>query len=142
MTNPDAFHIANNGFLRGIKSWADLDTLWSVLRNHNDGDWYIYTVENNPPTQPVSTNELSDFITQLDQQLHEQHEEDYCGIVYCDNPANPSFIKVYDPKNLGVVCGYSDNPPLPGWIITRHLPSSLKPVEKPSMWKKILHTFN
>jgi hypothetical protein len=36
-------------------------------------------------------------------------------------------VKIYDPHNLGVSCGYSDNPPLPGWVL-----SKLAPVDLPA----------
>ena len=54
-----------------------------------------------------------------------EHEEDYCGIVYADDLQQPSFIKIYDPHNLGVSCGYSENPPLPGWIMSQIAPCDL-----------------
>ena len=86
--------------------------------------------------------DLSNFIETTDQLLHEQHQEDYCGIVYVDNIDTPEYIKIYDPANLGVVCGYSDNPPLPGWILSRLVPCDLHPKKPQSLWKKYLHRFN
>ena len=35
------------------------------------------------------------------------------------------MVKIYDPNNLGVSCGYSDNPPLPGWVLSRVAPVDL-----------------
>ena len=37
----------------------------------------------------------------------------------------PTYIKIFDPHNLGVACGYSDNPPLPGWVVSRIRPEDL-----------------
>jgi hypothetical protein len=56
-----------------------------------------------------------------------EHREDYCGIVYADDLRTPTFVKIYDPNNLGVVCGFSDAPPLPGWVM-----SLIPPVDLPS----------
>ena len=56
-----------------------------------------------------------------------EHPHDYCGIVYADQLDAPSFVKIFDPNNLGVSCGFSDNPPLPGWILCRVPPEDLKP---------------
>ena len=71
-----------------------------------------------PPVQPVSKQQLEKFLAEITTLLHEEHQEDYCGIVYANDKENPSFIKIYDPNNLGVVCGFSSNPPLPGWILS------------------------
>jgi hypothetical protein len=58
--------------------------------------------------------------------LRREHDEKYCGIVYADDLQSPSFIKIYDPNNLGVSCGYSDNPPLPGWVLSKIQPVDLQ----------------
>jgi hypothetical protein len=39
-------------------------------------------------------------------------------------------VKIYDPNNLGVSCGFSTNPPLPGWIMSRVPPDELQPSHK------------
>ena len=39
-------------------------------------------------------------------------------------------VKIYDPNNLGVSCGFSTNPPLPGWIMCRVPPEDLQPGHK------------
>jgi hypothetical protein len=54
----------------------------------------------------------------------------------------PAFVKIYDPNNLGVSCGYSDNPPLPGWLLTRIRPYDLKservvPKIRKRWWQKV-----
>ncbi len=81
---------------------------------------------------------LERFIDEIDALLREQHAEAYCGIVYADNPTDPGFIKIYDPDNLGVVCGFSDNPPLPGWVLSLtapvDLPTALPPPKGRSRW--------
>jgi hypothetical protein len=28
------------------------------------------------------------------------------------------MVKIYDPNNLGVSCGFSKNPPPPGWVMS------------------------
>jgi hypothetical protein len=63
--------------------------------------------------------------------LHREHEEDYCGIVYAGNTQQPAFIKIFDPNNLGVTCGFSAKPPLPGWIMSRIAPIDLEPALYP-----------
>jgi hypothetical protein len=110
----------------GIMRWHQLDALWATLRNEAANDWYIYAVGEQPPEQTSNSDQLLSFVDKVDQLLRQEHEEDYCGIVYADDPEKPSFIKIFDPNNLGVVCGSSDNPPMPGWVL-----SKIKPVDLP-----------
>ena len=117
------FARAFRGSFSGILRWPQLDELWQALRNSHR-HFYIYAVGEEPPQQQATADELDRFITEIDKLLHEEHQEDYCGIVYADDREDPAFIKIFDPNNLGVVCGFSENPPLPGWII-----SVLQPVD-------------
>jgi hypothetical protein len=63
----------------------------------------------------------------LDALWRREHDERLCGIVYADDLRIPSLVKIYDPNNLGVSCGFSSNPPLPGWVM-----SKLPPVDLPA----------
>lgn len=112
------------GRFSGVLHWDDLDELWLVVRKTAGAGWYLYAVGEPVPTQAASAAQVELFIAELDGLLRREHEEDYCGIVYADDRAAPSLIKVFDPNNLGVQCGYSTNPPLPGWVLSR-----LPPVE-------------
>jgi hypothetical protein len=137
--NPDSEFLRRfKGGFSGILRWPQLDTLWETVRKSNDGQWYVYQVGEEPPTSPCSAEELATFLTRVDDLLRKEHAEDYCGVVYVDNPDNPEFIKVFDPNNLGVSCGYSDNPPLPGWIISRippiDLPNAMPPPQNRKRW--------
>ncbi|OOZ37059.1 hypothetical protein BOW51_04320 [Solemya velesiana gill symbiont] len=105
---------AFRGSFTSALRWHNLDDLWDTLKNQADDGWYLYAVGETPPETPVNREQLLKFIDEIDVLLREEHDEDYCGIVYSDHPPEPSFIKIYDPNNLGVSCGYSDNPPLPG----------------------------
>jgi hypothetical protein len=125
---PDAraqFDAAFRGSFTSAMRWHHLDALWERLRTQADDGWYIYAIGEPPPQQPVSTADLRTFIDEIDVLLRKEHDEDYCGIVYADDLQQPGFIKIYDPNNLGVSCGYSDNPPLPGWLLTRIQPYDL-----------------
>lgn len=112
------------GFTSALR-WPQLDALWDVLRGMNDGGWYVYAVGETPPQTPLTVPELELFISEIDAFLRREHEEDYCGIVYADSLTHPGMIKIYDPHNLGVSCGFSDNPPLPGWVVSRLPPCDL-----------------
>ena len=123
---PDAqrFRQAYRGRFQGILRWPDLDRLWARLRG-DPGPWYIYAMGEPPPERPAPAGALERFIDEIDPWLRREHGEDYCGIVYVDDPERPAFVKIFDPHRLGVVCGYSDDPPPPGWILSRLPPVPL-----------------
>jgi hypothetical protein len=124
--NQDPYLSAFRGRFTSALRWPQLDALWQRLRERADAGWYLYAIGEAPPQQPAAAEELSRFIGEIDQLLRREHDEDFCGIVYADSLDAPSFVKIYDPNNLGVVCGFSDNPPLPGWTL-----SLLPPVDLP-----------
>lgn len=115
-----AYMLQFRGSFKSAMRWHHLDALWQRLREAPQG-WYVYHVGDELPEAPLTADQLLHFLEQIDQLLRADHEEDYCGIVYADDLQRPTMVKVYDPHNLGVSCGYSDNPPLPGWVLS-HLP--------------------
>lgn len=121
------FLLAFRGTFTSALRWHQLDALWDRVRDSAGESWYLYAVGEEPPQEPADAVRVQAFVAEIDKLLREEHQEDYCGIVYADDPENPSFIKIYDPNNLGVSCGYSDDPPLPGWIMSR-----LRPVDLPA----------
>lgn len=116
---------AFRGSFTSALRWHHLDALWAVLRGRLDG-WYVYHVGDTVPDSPLTAEEMGRFIDEIDRLLREEHHEDYCGIVYADSLQDPAMIKIYDPHNLGVTCGYSENPPLPGWVLSRIPPEDLQ----------------
>ncbi|MFN6961511.1 MAG: hypothetical protein ACK4N6_04645 [Rhodocyclaceae bacterium] len=128
------------GRLWSVMSWERLDTFWK--RIEPDGGWYVYAVGEPPPSAPVSAEALAGFIEKIDALLRREHHHDYCGIVYADDLEAPTFVKIFDPNNLGVSCGFSTHPPLPGWILSRVPPEDLKPVtplpeSRRRWWRKL-----
>jgi hypothetical protein len=121
----EPFLRAFRGSFTSALRWHQLDALWERLRERADAGWYIYAVGETPPAAPSSAEQVRSFIVEIDKLLREEHDEDYCGIVYADDLNKPSFLKIYDPHNLGVSCGYSENPPLPGWVMSRIPPVDL-----------------
>ena len=126
-TEQTAYLQAFRGSFISALRWPQLDDLWERLRADAAGGWYVYAVGEPPPAQTVSAEHFNRFITEIDLLLRTEHDEKYCGIVYADDMLAPGFVKIYDPHNLGVSCGYSDNPPLPGWVL-----SKLPPVDLPA----------
>ena len=142
MNDKNAYLKAYNGKLTGIRKWDDLDDLWDVIRGVADQSWYVYAVGEEPPSEPISAKNLLQFIAQIDELLRKEHDETYCGIVYFDDKEAPGFIKIYDPNNLGTVCGSSDAPSLPGWTLSKQVPVDLPQASPPPgnrrrWWRKL-----
>ncbi|WJW75150.1 hypothetical protein QVG61_11745 [Thiohalobacter sp. IOR34] len=138
----DPYLSAFRGSFYGVLRWPQLDALWDSLRSDAEG-WYIYAVGEPPPERPADAERLLRFIEEIDALLRREHEEDYCGIVYTDAFETPTFIKIFDPNNLGVSCGFSDNPPLPGWVLSKMKPADLQadtplPGNRRRWWQRLL----
>ncbi len=122
------------GTLYSVLSWDQLTALWQKLES--GAGWYLYAVGQDLPERKSSGEEVGHFISQIDELLRKEHEEDYCGIVYADDLDKPSFIKIYDPHNLGVSCGSSGHHIFPGWIMSQQAPVNLKPAVVPNNRKR------
>lgn len=138
----EAYVSAFRGNFTSTMRWPDLDEFWEVLKANADDNWYIYAVGEIPPESTSAKAHLLNFIDGIDELLHREHDEDYCGIVYVDNKDAPEFVKIFDPNNLGVTCGFSENPPLPGWILSRIQPVELEealnpPKNRQRWWQQI-----
>ena len=136
------FRDAFRGTFYGVLRWPQLDALWETLRQDATGDWYLYAVGAEPPTETIVADKLLEFIGEIDVLLRKEHGEDYCGIVYTDSFEQPTFVKIFDPHNLGVSCGFSDNPPLPGWVMSRLPPVTLesrdqRPEGRKRWWRRL-----
>lgn len=123
-TPSDEYLTQFRGSFTSALRWPQLDELWRQVCAEPAG-WYVYAVGEPPPVGPVSADDLQHFIREIDALLRKEHDEDYCGIVYADDRNAPRMVKIYDPHNLGVTCGFSDNPPLPGWVLSRIAPIDL-----------------
>ena len=144
-TDGSAYKLAYRGRLVAINQWEDLDEFWNVMHSIADESWYIYAIGERPPKDPAPTEKVHEFILEIDTLLRKDHDEEYCKIVYADDHKHPSFVKIYDPNNLGVVCGSSDNPPLPGWTLSKQQPINLEaafppPGNRRRWWQKMFAT--
>lgn len=142
---PPSFERLMNGLLYSLLSWKQLEDFWPKINTQTG--WYIYAIGEALPAVTSSPNEVTDFIKRIDELLHNDHRESYCGIVYADNLDSPSMIKIYDPNNLGVSCGSSKNPPLPGWIMSIMPPIELHqkgiiPANRKRWWQSFLSSDN
>ncbi len=141
-SNEDTFYIAFRSHFTSLLRWEDLDTFWKVVRKNAAAGWYVYAIGEPAPVQLSTAEQVNNFLNEVDALLRKEHQEDYCGIVYTDSKTEPSMIKIFDPNNLGVQCGFSDNPPLPGWVMSRLPPVALhdsahRPENRKRWWRKL-----
>ncbi|WP_026220962.1 hypothetical protein [Thiofilum flexile] len=122
------FMQAFKGQFWGVLRWEQLDTLWDAIRADVEGGWYIYALSEKVPDMPASREQVQHFIQEIDHLLRQEHAEDYCGIVYADDLKKPQFVKIFDPEQLGSVCGSSGKTILPGWLLCKVKPTYLSDV--------------
>lgn len=143
-TSTDNYLEAFNSPLVALRQWEDLDRFWEVLRGQRT-DWYVYAVGEAPPQGVMPDEQLDTFITEINALLRRDHDEPYCGIVYVDDRAEPGFVKIYDPNNLGSSCGSSGVRVLPGWTLSKQRPQDLEdafppPANRRRWWQKLLRS--
>lgn len=126
------------GLLYNILSWDQLTAFWNKL--DRQAGWYLYPVGHHLPGSAADPEEVDRFVRHLDELLRQDHDEDYCGIVYADDLEKPSFIKIYDPHHLGVACGSSGQHIFPGWIMSLQAPVELAPEVTPNNRKRWWNT--
>jgi hypothetical protein len=138
-TSPN-FEQSLHGRFEGILRWPDLDDLWVQVKA-SKRPWYIYEVGMDVPDAPISETKLAGEIDAINKLLRDNHDEDYCGIVYVDDPETPTLVKVFGPKNLGASCGSSGSKTWPRWILSHMAPSAvgvkLDDKGKPTWWKAL-----
>lgn len=114
-----------NGRFYGVLQWSDLDALWVKVRAKPEG-WYAALTGEAPPAAVLTVQELDKFISEIDALLHKEHHYNYCGVVYVDEPANPSLIKIFDPYNMGSGCRVGGEPIPPLWVLSRIQPTQMQ----------------
>jgi len=120
------FLTAFRGRFVGVLRWEQLDTLWAALLARADLGWHVYHVGDPPPEVPFEAEQLRRVVEGLNTLLRQDHEHDYCGIVYTDSLTEPNFVKVFDPNHLGNSCGSCGTTVLPGWILSLLPPTDLQ----------------
>ena len=106
------------GSFRGMLRWDDLDALWLKVLESPEG-WYVSFTGTEPVQETLNIAMLQAFIAEIDELLRREHECDYCGIVFVDDPESPAFIKIHDPNNVGSMCGSSTVRIPPRWVLSR-----------------------
>jgi len=111
------------GKFAGIMQWQQLDELWGRVKT---GAWYFYQIGEELPTATLSGDELARRLDALGELLRREHDYSYCGIVYADDVAQPTLIKVYDPSHMGSSCSHNATPSPPGWVLSIEPPAPIE----------------
>ena len=135
------FATCMNGQFQGILRWQDLDDLWSRIRAEPEG-WHVSLAGEAAPEAPLAADALKHFVEEMDALLRREHDFDYCGIVYADDPAQPGLIKIFDPHNLGSSCGSSGAKIPPRWVLSRIKPARIEddaplPNNRKRWWQRL-----
>ncbi|MDD5404996.1 MAG: hypothetical protein PHZ14_10730 [Sulfuricella sp.] len=90
------FTVRMNGEFHGILRWTQLDGSLEASEGRTGGlvrqpRW------RGRPHAPLDADARKHFVEEMDASQRREHEHDYCGVVYADDPAPPSLIKIYDP---------------------------------------------
>lgn len=138
-TSTTPFLDAYRGTFHGVLRWPQFERLWEMLQRMAGLGWYLYRPGEQPPDAPLAATELHAALEGIRTEVQRIHREDYCGIVYADNLEQPTLVKVFHPRNLGSSCGFSETPPLPGWVLSLLPPADLTlGREAPSIWPRWL----
>lgn len=109
----------------GIMQWDDCHTLFEKLHD-NPNDWYLYDTLKVAPKMVTNANEFINTLNNINKIIKSEHRERYCGIVYTNDLDKPDFVKIFHPNNLGKVCGNSENPPIPRWLLSKDKPIDIE----------------
>ena len=119
------FETKLNATLYGLLRWSDWDALRQRLLDGPPRAWFVYAVGTEVPSAPLSPAAFPLALAEIDATLRRDHREDRLGIVYADDLARPTLVKIYDPNNLGASCGSIGHRVPPGWVLSLDPPSAI-----------------
>jgi len=127
---PDtAYWRAYQGRASGLIDWKDVDALWPLLGAQPEG-WFVYDLEATPPVAPMPAPDFTAFLPQAEALVNERRDRSHSGAIYIDSREAPSFIKIFDPTNMGTSCGGDHEMIFPRYILSKTKPDS-RPARTP-----------
>lgn len=113
----------------GVLKWEAFHAMWEDLAARPEG-WFVYhNPETDPaPEAPVTAEGFADALRHAEELVAPWRGRSYFGLVYVDDPQAPTYIRVFDPKNMGSSCSISDEPVLPAMILSRIKPDAVRHV--------------
>lgn len=106
----------------GMLRWPQFDALWQRLRR-SPGGWYVSRPDQPAPVEPADPARFASLLDDLEALLRRELGSEYCGVVYADDPDDPGFVKIFDPRTLGSMCAGRSAPTPPAWVLSRCRPA-------------------
>ncbi len=126
-TLPDTpFWRAYQARASGLLNWPDVDSLWQLLAARPE-NWFVYDLDKPPPGAPLLAADFAAFLPAAEALVNARRDRSHSGAIYIDNRETPSFIKIFDPTNMGTSCGGDHD-----MIFPRYILSKLKPDPRPT----------
>ncbi|MDQ2089824.1 hypothetical protein [Marimonas arenosa] len=123
---PDTpFWCAYQGRFAGFPTWPMFDRFWPVLAV-SGGEWFILDLDSGTlPEAPASAEGFAALLAEAQAMYEPARSRSFAGVVFADDAANPSFVKLFDPWKMGASCGSSGERILPRWVLSRMRPDAL-----------------
>lgn len=114
------------GKFSGVLKWHDMDTLWAELKS-TPANWYVYNPVSQAPVTVLGEQDFLDFLNEAVRLINQRRNKPNCGLIYVDDFQQPTYIKIFDPANMGSSCSCSTSIPMPRWIVSKLAPDTLPP---------------
>lgn len=111
-----------NGRFSGLPTWPGFDAFWRRFEA-SGGDWYVFDPARDAPGAPHP--DIASALAEARACVEQARSRGFCGAVFADDLEAPDFVKVFDPDQMGGVCGGSRERVLPKWIFSRIAPDPL-----------------
>ncbi len=140
---PDTpYWTAFQGRFYGLLKWEDVDAFWGILSNQKN--WFINDLTELPPDETANTETYSAFLSTAKTLINSRRDMSMCGAIYTDNQHSPTFVKIFDPSNMGSACSTSSTRTLPRWVLStipaEPYPAPTMPATKPSFFARLFKT--
>lgn len=131
---------AFQGKFFGVLKWEDVDQFWISLADKNS--WYINDLDKEFVSQKASPAQFSTFLGVAKTLIDSRRDMSMSGAIYTDNIQSPSFVKIFDPANMGSACNISGVRTMPRWILSQippePMPAPIRPVARSSFIARLL----
>jgi hypothetical protein len=108
----------------GLLRWDDCDELLEILKS-DPSDWYVYDTLTEVPDVVLTAELFLLKLAEMKEILVADHKGKRCGTVFTNDLNKPTFVKIFNPNNLGKVCGGSDSPAIPQWLLSKEKPADI-----------------
>lgn len=129
---PDTpFWRSYRGRLIGLLREPDMTAMFDTLKAAPEG-WYVFDPQETPSQSPLEGKDFLDRLDGIQSQADDWLGDGRLGFIYADDKQNPTFIKIFDPANMGSSCGCSGEMIWPRWILSQIAPEAVPRTPEPT----------